>query len=528
MPRQDSNIPGGAPRYSSLRDYLKVVRQHRLLVFAVTLLGVGGAIALSLLQDHRYEAETSLAFREPTQDVELIGLPPIRNATPEARAAVGAEEANRRDVLEKVRKKLGITDDIDDFEDDVEARAEVRTNLVVVQAEAGSAAQAKRIVQAIADEVVRSERTDQRRRYDQLIASTRREYRQGLRGRDELTRLQLREIEKKLVQLRTTRDFTIPVEIVEPPQSETDPVSPRPVRNTIIGFLGGLTLGILLAFLLAALDRKLRGADELAEAARLPLLAVVRDDALGRVNLGETELGKSGKRETEADLEAFRILRMNLDYLDVDRPARRILVSSPLPEEGKSTVAASLAVAAGLAGRSTLLIGADLRRPVLASRLGLEPNPGLTDYLADQAHPQEVLRTVALGSPGPNGDRPSKSEAGSITVIPAGTLSPRPAELLGSQRFAGFVEEVSKAYDYVVFDSAPLLSVADTLEMVEHVDAVVLCVRSNRTTRDQLRAAIDALNRLPERPAGLVVTGVSRGAEGDYGYYHFAYTPVGA
>lgn len=521
MPRNHSNGEGGGTRYPSLRDYLQVIRQQRLIVLVVTVLGLGGAVAVSLLQEPVYEAEASLAFRPPTLDVELIGLPPIRDGTPEIRAAVGAEQANRREVLDAAQEKLGIRTDL---EDAVEARAEVRTNLVVITAEAGTRAEAERIAKAVADEVVRVETAEQRKRYNDLIRGTIRERRRTLRGDDPLTDLRRSEIDQRLLQLRATRDLTIPVEVVEPAEASSDPVQPKPVRNAVIGVIGGLVLSILLAFLRASLDRRLRGANELAEEVDLPLLAVVRDEALGRVNFGDT---RGEDPDAEVDLEAFRILRMNLDFLDVDTPLRRVLVTSPLPEEGKSTVAGSLAVAAGLAGRATLLVGADLRRPVLADRLGLEAEPGLTDYLAGNAHPHEVLRSVALGASSENGAEPSQTAHGAtVTVIPAGKSVPRPAELLGSQRFAGFAEEIGKAYDYVVFDSPPLLSTADTLELVNHVDAIVLCVRSDQTTRDQLRAALDALARLPGRPIGLVVTGVSKGAEGDYGYYHSFYSRV--
>src|SRR5687767_10918955 len=135
MPRKQVNGESGGIRYPSLRDYLQVVRQQRLIVLGCTLLGLGAAMAFSLTQDELYEAETSLAFRPPTQDVELIGLPPIRDATPEIRAAVGAEQANRREVLDAAQQKLGYRGDLDDA---VEARSEVRTNLVVITAEAGS------------------------------------------------------------------------------------------------------------------------------------------------------------------------------------------------------------------------------------------------------------------------------------------------------------------------------------------------------------------------------------------------------
>ena len=515
MPRKQVNGESGGIRYPALRDYLQVVRQQRLIVLGCTLLGLGAAMAFSLTQDELYEAETSLAFRPPTQDVELIGLPPIRDTTPEIRAAVGAEQANRREVLDAAQQKLGYRGDLDDA---VEARSEVRTNLVVITAEAASGSEAARIAAAVAAEVVRVETKKQRDRYNDLIRGTLRERRRTLRGDDPLTDLRRSEVDERLLQLRATRDFTIPVEVVEPAEASEDAIQPKPVRNAVIGVVGGLVIGVLLAFLRASLDRRLRGANELADEVDVPLLAVVTEEALGRVNFGDP----SGKDpEAEVDLEAFRILRMNLEFLDVDAPPRRVLVTSPLPEEGKSTVAGSLAVAVALAGRSTLLVEADLRRPVLAARVGTDAEPGLTDYLGGHAHPHQVLRSIALGPASTNGTSPTQgAQASSLTVIPAGKAVPRPAELLGSRRFASVVEEITKAYDYVIFDSPPLLSTADTLELVGHVDAIVLCVRSGQTTRDQLRAALDALSRLPERPIGLVVTDVAKGAEGDYGYYH--------
>jgi capsular exopolysaccharide synthesis family protein len=516
MARDETNPSGAGPRYTSLRDYLRVIRQHRLLVGLVTAAGVAAALAFSFAQDPTYEAEASLLFRPPTQDVELIGILSIRDQTPEQRAALGAEQANRREILDRVAKRLKIERDL---EDDVEARAEVRTNLVVVQAQAGDPEEAERIAQAVAEEVARTERAEQRRRLEALIEAARAEQRRTLRGNDPVTRLQRQELERQLARLRATREFTAPVEIVEDAHADDSPVSPKPVRNGLIGFGVALVLGIGLAFLRAALDRKLRGADDLVAESGLPLLAVVRKDALGRVNAGDPR-----DPDAQADFEAFKILRMNLDYLDVDRPIRRVLVTSALAEEGKSTVAASLAVAAAAAGRDTLLVECDLRRPVLGERFRFAGEPGLTDYLGAQAEPQQVLRTASAGSPSANGSGPSAAEATQLAVIPAGKIVPRPTELLGSERFGRFVEEVSKAYDYVVFDSAPLLATADTLQLIEHVDAIVLCVRSDHTTRDQLRAALDALERLPSRPAGLVATGVSPRAAGDYGYYGFTYS----
>jgi capsular exopolysaccharide synthesis family protein len=343
-----------------------------------------------------------------------------------------------------------------------------------------------------------------------------------LRGKDFLTRAERTDLEKSLVQLRATRDFTAPVELAVPAAATAGRVSPKPIRNILFGFFGGLVLGILLTFLRAALDRRVRGASELARDADLPLLGVLRKNAFRRPILS---IAADRKKDSQVDLDALRILRTNLEHLDPSRPIRTVLVTSPLPKEGKSTVAAGLAAATALAGRHALLLEADLRRPVLAKRLGLREQPGLTDFLASRTTAREAVQAVALPQVAvTNGGGHDGSASGSLlSCITAGSPPPRHAELLGSKGFSELLSVVSRSYDTVVIDSSPLLPVVDTLQLVERVDAVVLCVRANQTTRDELNSALEALGRLSERTIGLVVTGVAPGEDRAYGYYHYAY-----
>jgi capsular exopolysaccharide synthesis family protein len=307
-------------------------------------------------------------------------------------------------------------------------------------------------------------------------------------------------------------------------ETPTEPSSPRTTRNTALGALVGLAFGLLAAFLRDSLDRRLRKTDEVQAEIKLPVIGRVPDDALGEVGFAN-----GTGEDAEGHLEAFRVLRANLEFLQADNPMRTVLVTSGAPEEGKSTVAMALAGAAAVAGKRTLLVECDLRRPCFADRLGLEPEPGLTDYLVGRADPADVLQVVKLISPSTvNGDReatsPKDAEAqANLVCITAGSAAPLPAELLGSDRFSDFLSKVSTAYDLVVLDTSPILSVVDALEVVPQVDGLVVCVRLGRTTREEARATREALAHVPGRPTGVVVTGIRPDDESYYGYNYGSY-----
>ena len=288
------------------------------------------------------------------------------------------------------------------------------------------------------------------------------------------------------------------------------------MRNGILALALGLIFGIILAFLRDSLDRRLTDPHDVQHQLQMPMLGYVNAKSLGGADF--TSNGASSDR----DLEPFRILRANLDFLAGDQPLRTIAVTSPLAEEGKSTVAAGLATAAALTGRRVLLAECDLRRSVLADRLDVPSSPGITDWATGKAQRDDVIRSVPIAtrkSP-VSEDGEETAPKRSFSVISAGSFTPEPAELLASRRFRELVQTLGEGYDLTVLDCAPLLSVGDALEVLPLVDAALLCVRLDRTTREQALAAKAALGQMPKRPIGLVVTGVKPGREGYYyGYY---------
>ncbi len=499
--------------YTTLRDYLQVIRRQWLLVLAIPLVFMAIAFVISNSQPKEYESEVSLQFQDGGADLDVIGAGGVARQTNDERAVSGAEEVKREDIALAVQKRVGALRNVG-----ISSRAEARTNFVVITANARTPERAAIVAQAFAREVQQRLTREFRREVARIFdvrskSSTSREIRRGVDQAARSAELQL------IANLRALQRVGTPVKIVKPATIDPEAVAPKPLRNALLAGVVGLTLALLIAFARASLDRRLRNSKDIADAVSMPLLSRVRGETLGKASI--EQLSKGIESES-LGLEETRILRTNLDFLEVDRKASIVLVTSAVAEEGKSTVSASLAIASALAGRRTLLIECDLRRPVQAERLGLKKEPGLSDLVAGHATSAETLQEVDLGEAARtslNGGGAGNVEAGSLTVVAAGSLAPRPAELLGSRSFSDYLSVLSRAYDITILDCTPLLPVVDTLELIPLADRLVLCARARQTTREQLKAAREVIDRLPHPPAGVVITDVRKGDDLDYGYY---------
>jgi capsular exopolysaccharide synthesis family protein len=495
-----------SPRYMTLRDYLRVLRAQWWLIALCTLLFGMGAYLYVSRQERTYAAETSLAFTDLTDQLLPLDPSPGDARTPaQERVAVKAETVTRPEVLERLRKRLHTRLSIDRLQSAITARPEARTNLLVVEARSANPRFAARLANGFALTVQAMETKEQRARLRRAAASIRREMRRAA-AREPLGSSYVRALEEQTIsRLGALESFGRPVEIARRAEVSDTPVSPHAIRDTLLGALIGLALGLLLAFARDALDVRLRTPRHVQTALDLPLLGQVPRSVLGKAPAKLNGHGGPG------ELESFQIIRANLDFLDPRRPIRTVAVTSATPQEGKSTVAAALAHAAAAVGRRTLLVECDLRQPSLAGRLGIESRPGLSDHLVGAAEAIDVMQPVAMPESALNG-----AGGGSLACVVAGGKQASPSELFASSRFRDFLGLVARTHDLVLLDCGPLLPVADTLELMPQVDALVLCVRESRTTRDRAQAARSTLERFPEKPVGLVVTGVSRRESADY------------
>jgi len=469
----------------TLRDYLRVIRARRRLIVGTMLVAAGAALVFSLLQPVKYQAESTVTFTNQFFPQGAQQTPqPGQVATPAVET--GIELITRPDVLAQVSRDLDGDFGENDLESQVQATlAQPFSSLVRITATGSSGEEAAAIADGVADATREIAQRETRAYYLEQARITRND------------------------DLRVTAKTIDPVEIVREADVPATPASPKPLRNTLFAGVLGLLLGVAIAFLRQALDRRISDAHEIQRDVGLPLVGYVREETLGTAGA----VSNGDLRASAEDQEAFRIIRANVDFLAGQSGTRTLGVTSPLAGEGKSTVAAGIAYANALAGRKTVLLECDLRRPVLAQRFGFDPAPGLSEYLLGDALPGDVLRAVEVEG----------SSAEPLVVIPAGVSALQPAELIGSAAFRAFLEQIGRAYETLVADCTPLLPVGDALELLPQLEAVLICLRLAQTTRDQAIAARDALARLPERPTGLVVTGLDRGDEDDYSGYYSTY-----
>jgi polysaccharide biosynthesis transport protein len=549
-----SELASPAPRYVTLRDYLRVLRRYWILIGVIALVGALAGLVNALRQTPAYEATAQVSFQDPTQNLSIVGLGSTPVQTPAELAAVGADTATTPGVLSSAQRLLHSSYSAHQLQSAISTTVDSGSGLLLITADATSPSAAAQLSNAVASALVDQDNAQTRAHFAQLAGTVSRRIaaltRHGA-GPAAATGGQLGFYTDELARLNTLAAFASTAALANAAQPPTGASGTSRTRNVGLGLALGLLLGIAAAFVRDATDRRLRSLADIQDSFPQPVLGRVGAQSLGRVVDGP---GGAGKTDG-SDREAFRILRRNVELLDHQNVPRLILVTSAVPEEGKTTVAGSLALAMAAAGKRTLLVDCDLRRPALASRLGARATPGLSEYLSGSAGWQEILSTLDAGTRpvGRAGDRDRASSSGrrfvasngseivwgngveaasskaavavaarELVFVPAGSPSSRSAELLGSSQFTAFLDAVSHAYEVVVLDSTPLLPVSDTLEMLPHADAVIICARASRTTREQASAVQAALSHFPQVPTGLVVTGIKRG-DRDYADYSYDY-----
>ncbi len=282
-------------------------------------------------------------------------------------------------------------------------------------------------------------------------------------------------------------------------------------QRVVVGLLVGLFLGVVIAFFLEYLDQTIKSPTDVERALKIPVLGLIPLDTRG------ARQGPNGRRRGGIALisrsapddpisEAYRVLRPNVTYVSAEQRALQLVcVTRPGPGEGKSTPAANLAITLAQQGAHTLLVDADLRRPIVHRAFNLVQEPGLTDILVGASTLREAIRPNVIQG---------------LDVLPGGALPPNPSELLGSEAMHRLLGELRGQYDSIVFDTPPALAVTDATVLGTSADAVILVLRVGETDAIAAQRAVDVFRRVQARVAGSVLNGVQKTHDRYYYYYY--------
>ena len=292
--------------------------------------------------------------------------------------------------------------------------------------------------------------------------------------------------------------------VSEPASVPHTPVSPKTTRDTLLAVVAAMLLVVGMVFAMDTLDDTIKNPDEIRARFNLPVLGMIA-----------THTVQPGKPVCQAEprspvAESFRSLRTNLAYAAVDRPLRRILVTSPTAQDGKTTISANLAVIIAQGEKRVALVDADLRRPQIHRQFGLPNQIGLSDLFVRPSNELDgVLQTC---------DVPR------LAVVTSGRLPPNPAELLTSQKMDQIFERLGQDHDLIVIDTPPLLSVTDATALSAKTDGVMLVVKPGVTKLGALEQSLQQLRAVGARVLGVVFNQVNPRSR-KYGYYYSHYYP---
>jgi capsular exopolysaccharide synthesis family protein len=491
----------------SLQHLIRRLRRRWVVIAACAILTPIAAFVYSSTQTDEYQTSATLLFRASNPAMELFpdrGTPVVGDPARTAATNVGLVSLNT--VAGRTSRRLKGTVSPASVAASIAVTSEGESDLVSVTATAERPDVAARLANTFGEEYIAFRRDADRRQ----ILDGRARARQRLSQLTDVERAsaQGRELQKEVGQLETLAALqTGNAELVQRAGVPTAPSSPTPKRDAILGLIGGLALGIALAFLLDLLDARIKEPEEVEEILRVPALgSVPRSRTLERVVAEETVPGPA--------LEAFLALRTNLRYFNVDREIRSVMVTSATSQDGKTTVSLGLAQAAARSGTRTLLIEADMRRATLAKSDGLVSLTGLSLVLAREHDIRDAIVEVPLDE-----DRHPDNV---LHIIPAGPVPPNPAALLESDRMEEVIRFAEAEYELVVIDTPPITVVADAIPLLRLVSGVVAVCRLNKTRRDALVSLRHQLENVNAPLLGVVLNGAEEvGGQVSHYYYHY-------
>jgi len=446
-----------------LKDYIRVIRKRWQIIVAVTLVVLAGAALATALSPKVYEATTRL-FVSTSGSSDSSALLSGSNFT-QQRVKSYADVITTPNVLDPVIKELQLNTTAAKLGDQITATVPLDTVLIEVAVQNTN----PRVAAEVADAVGRQ--------FTSTVAD--------------------------LESVNKGQPSPVKVTVVSAPTVPTTPISPKPVRNLALGVVLGLLLGLGLALLRDLLDTTIKDEKDCSEVTDSTVIGGIAFDPDASKNPLIVQADPHSPRA-----EAFRTLRTNLQFVDAANHPRSIVFTSSVPDEGKTTTTANLAITMAAGGARICVVEGDLRRPRLLEYMGMDGSRGLTNVLIGQAGLEDVLQQFADSS---------------VYVVGAGSVPPNPSELLGSAAMIETLRELESRFDVVIIDTPPLLPVTDAAVLSTIAGGTVVVVGAGRVDRDHLAKSLQSLEAVNGRLLGLVLNMIP--TKGTDAYYYSGYAP---
>jgi capsular exopolysaccharide synthesis family protein len=485
---------------SEANRFVVALKQRWWLVLTTCLAAALIAFALSARNPAVYTASALLKFSDTDIENQIAGNGGFSNRNTDEAGATNVVLVSRRPIAVEASKRLGGALSADDLEKRLTITREEQTTIVRVSADDDKPERAAKIANVYSETYRDIDRADLQRRLKAAQGVVSRQLRLlSPSQRNGPTGQALADRQAELTVLSQTD--TGRVDIVQAATPPEDPSSAPPLRNALLAGVLGLVLGLGLVALREQADRRVRTETDLERAYGAPVLASIpRSRALraGHQFLGDLPAG---------DAEVFRLLQAQLRYATEPGHLESVLVTSATNSEGKTTTAWGLAAAAAATGSRVLLLEADMRRPTLAERYGLEGEEGLIDILEGQLELEDAVQEVEVAS------------GRDLHVIVAGPSSVNPADLAQSPRVPHLMRAATAAYELVVVDTPPMSVVSDAIPFAKLADGVIVVSQNARVTPKQIARLRDQLRALDTRLIGVVANGFDAERDTRYAYY---------
>jgi succinoglycan biosynthesis transport protein ExoP len=511
--QHDSTAPDSGGTLD-LFGIVRVLRRRAPLIAMCVVLTGGAAFAISKVQTKQYTATAQILFRNAQLDQQAAGLQVVNQTNPQPQTDTNLKLATLPRVEAETAAALdhGLTPE--QVSNAISVTQTADTNLANVTATWTSPTYAARLANEYAKNVIADRQRADANYYSNALEAVNLQFRaltpsqqNGVEGADLKDRANSLQI---LSQLQSGE-----VQLEQAAVTPSAPSSPKVFRNTVIGAVLGLLVGLTAAFLLQRLDRRLREPSDLEEVYGVPLLGVVPESPALRQGRGSidhaTELPPN-------EAEIFGLLRAHIRYFNVDLDLRTVVVVSAAPGDGKSTVARGLAIATATVGSRVLFLEADLRRPMAARYFGVEREPGVSEVLVGQQSLASAAQRVEFASR-------KESTVGLDVLVAGGVLPPNPPQVIESQAMASLLADARDSYDLVVIDTPPLVLLPDAFPLLRQSDGVLIVSRLGENRRDVAARLRETLSSVEAPVVGVIANGYRRPrGSSAYGYgYSYEY-----